>query len=127
MKVTVPIYYTIEYKTKKNKTVLVWMNFYRNCHFMLSNKIKSSYHELIRNQIWDMRFEKIRTKYKVFMKTKRSDYHNIRSVIEKFFLDWLVENWNLKNDTMDYMLWDLWCEVFIDKDNPRMEIEIIRE
>ena len=125
MKITLPIYYTIKYKTKENKNILVWLNNYRNWHYQLSNKIKHYYHQLIANCVWNVKFNKIKLKYKVFIKRSWTDYHNVRSIIEKFFLDWLVENWNIVDDNENYVLWDLWCEVFKDKDNPRIEIEIL--
>ena len=122
-KIILPIYYEVEYKTKKNKTVLVWLNWYRNVHHFLSNKVKKHYHELVKDQVKNKKFGKIKCEYKIYIKRKNTDYHNIRSVVEKFFLDWLVSNWNIIDDSFDYMKWDK-CEVFIDKENPRMEILI---
>ena len=124
MKIILPIYYTIEKKTKKSKTILVALNWYRNAHFIESNNVKHYYHQLIAKEVWSIKFNKIKLKYKVFIKRSWTDYHNIRSILEKFFLDWLVENWNIIDDNENYVLWDLWCEVFKDKDNPRIEIEI---
>lgn len=126
MIIILPIYYEIKYKTKKSKTILIWLNWYRNRHFFTSNDVKHHFHKLISEQVKDIKFKQIKLKYKVYMKTRKSDYMNIRSIIEKFALDWLVENGNIENDTLEYVLWDLWCEVFIDKDNPRCEIEIIK-
>lgn len=127
MKITLPIYYTIVKKTKKNQTILVWMNWYRNAHFHISNKVKHYYHSLIAEEIGDVKFDKIKLKYKVYIKRSWTDYHNVRSILEKFFLDWLVENWNIIDDNEKYVLWDLGCEVFKDSENPRIEIEIIKE
>lgn len=126
MRITLPIYYTIKYKTKKDKTILIWMNWLRNAHYMLSNKIKKHYHHLVAEQVKNTRYTQITIEYKVFIKRKNTDYHNIRSVIEKFFLDALVENWNIKDDSFDYVKWDS-CEVFIDKEDPRIEILIINK
>ena len=126
MKITLPIYYTIKYKTKKDKTILIWMNWFRNAHYMLSNKVKKHYHHLVAEQVKNNKYTQITIEYKVFIKRKNTDYHNIRSVIEKFFLDALVENWNIKDDSFDYVKWDS-CEVFIDSTNPRIEILIINK
>ncbi len=125
MKITFPIYYTIHYKTKKDKTILIWLNWFRNAHFHISNKVKHYYHNLTAEKVWNVKLNKIKLKYKVYIKRSWTDYHNVRSVIEKFFLDWLVENWNIQDDNEKYVLWDLWCEVFKDKENPRIEIEIM--
>ena len=123
MKITLPIYYDIVYKTKKNKTILMSLNWFRNAHYFEINKIKHFYHQLTKEQVGDKKFNKIKLSYKVFIKRKNTDYMNIRSIIEKFFLDGLVENWNLLDDKFEFVKGDS-CEVFIDKDNPRMEIII---
>lgn len=124
MTITLPIYYEIVKKTKKNQNILVWLNWYRNAHHSISNKIKHHYHNLVAEQLWDSKFEQIRPYYKVYMAREWTDWHNIRSVIEKFFLDWLVENWNIVDDTRFYVPWDNGSEYHIDKNNPRIEIII---
>lgn len=53
-----------------------------------------------------------------------TDGHNIRAVIEKFFLDGLVECGALPDDDISHVLGDT-SNYFIDKENPRIEIEII--
>lgn len=123
-KVILPIHYTNEYKTKKDKTILVGMNWYRNAHFLVSNKVKHHYHDLVSKQIGNSKFNKIKLIYKVYVGRKNTDGHNIRAVIEKFFLDSLVEGGNIKDDSIDYVVGDS-SEYYLDKDNPRIEIEII--
>ena len=125
MKLVLPIYYTIKYKSKKDKNILLWMNWLRNAHYMLSNKIKHHYHNLIAEQIKTPLKTPIKLHYKVYIKRKNTDYWNIRSVLEKFVLDWLVENWIIPDDSFDYVKWDI-TEVFIDKNEPRIEIEILQ-
>lgn len=124
IKIVLPIYYTIKYKTKKDKTILVGLNWFRNSHYMLSNKIKHHFHNLIAEQIKTPLKTPIKLEYKVFIKRKNTDYGNIRSILEKFVLDWLVENWIIPDDSFDFVKWDT-TEVFIDKDNPRIEIIIL--
>ncbi len=125
--IILPIYYNIEYKTKKDKRILVWMNAYRNMHHHLSNKIKHYYHDLVREQLLEKEFDKkdkINILYKLYLKNKRIDWPNVRSVIEKFLLDWIVECWVISNDTCDIVTWDR-SEYYIDKENPRVEVTII--
>lgn len=121
---TLPIYYKIEYKTKKPKNILVWQNRYRNAHHFESNNIKHYYHELVKVQNkWSVYKWKVIIKYNVFLRNIRTDWPNIRSVIEKFTLDWLVECWAIEWDTADIVIWDS-SSYFIDKLNPRCEIII---
>lgn len=126
MKITLPIHQEIVYKkkNKKNKRFLVGLNRYRNAYHHESNNIKKQYHQMVKDKVWKKKFnERIYLKYEIYIKNRRTDYHNIRSIIEKFFLDWLVVNGNIKDDWYDYV-WGDESEVFIDKDNPRIEIEI---
>ena len=124
MKLTLPIYYTIVKKTKANKTILVNMTWYRNAHYQISNKVKAHYHELVREQYKGEQFnDKVSVHYKIYAGRKGSDGGNIRSIIEKFVLDGLVNVGAIKNDTIDYVVKDS-SEYALDRKNPRAEIYI---
>jgi len=121
---TFPIYYTQEFKTKPSKTFLVGLNWYRNAHHMLSNKVKAHYHELVKKQIGDTVITTgIRLHYKVYAQRNGTDGHNIRAVMEKFICDGLVESGVIKDDSIEYLKGDS-SEYFIDKLNPRIDIYI---
>jgi len=122
-KITLPFIHYIRRKTKKDKRILVWLNWYRNAHYIESNNVKHYYHQLIKEQVGDVKLEQIKLEYKIYLHKKNIDYMNIRSIMEKFFLDWLVVNWNLKDDNFLYVKGDK-CEVFYEKENPRIEIFI---
>lgn len=122
MKYTVPIYYEIEYKTKKNKTILVGLNWYRNCHFHLNNKVKHFYHNLIVEQYDNNPIETpCKPHFAIYLKRKGTDGHNVRSIIEKYVYDALVECGAIPDDTPEYIASGSW-ECSYDKDNPRCEI-----
>ncbi len=123
IRLTFPIYYTQEFKTKPDKTFLVGLNWYRNAHYMLSNKVKKYYHKLVIEQLNNIKFNQIKIIYKVYAKRNGTDGHNIRAVMEKFILDGLVSNGLIKDDSIAYMLGDT-SEYFIDKYNPRIDLEI---
>jgi len=123
IKLTFPIYYTQEFKTKPSKTFLLGLNWYRNAHHMLSNKVKAHYHELVKQQIGDNKFTKIRITYKVYAGRNGTDGHNIRAVMEKFICDGLVECGALPDDSIEYLRGDE-SYYFINKENPRIEVEI---
>lgn len=122
--VTLPIHYTQTYKTKKSKTFLVGMNWYRNAHYLVSNKVKSAYHCMVYKQLNGLTFNKIKLEYRVYVGRRNTDGHNIRAVIEKFFLDGLVEGGHIKDDSIDYVVGDT-SYYFLDKENPRIEITIV--
>ena len=50
-KIILPIYFTQEFKTKDPKTFMVGMNFYRNAHHHLQNKVKVHYHSIVAEQL----------------------------------------------------------------------------
>lgn len=124
VKITLPIYYEINYKTKKNKQILVGLNFYRNAHFHISNKVKEHYHYLIKEQIKKEKIWEFKTSCNVYIKNINSDPSNIESLMIKFTLDALQEYWIIENDNIKYHKWTLWGIYEIDKLNPRCEIEI---
>lgn len=124
--ITLPIHYEQTFKTKKSKTFLVGLNWYRNAHYRLNNIVKSRYHDLTREAIGKSKFGKIRLIYRVYVARNGTDGTNIRSVIEKFFLDGLVECGAIKDDSIAYVLGDE-SHYFIDRENPRIEIDIIEQ
>ena len=126
MKITLPIHHTQTFKTKKDKTFLVGMNWYRNAHFLVTNKVKHYYHELVAKQIKGKTFNKVKLLYQVYVGRNGTDGHNIRAVIEKFFLDGLVECGALKDDDISHVIGDT-SEYYIDSSNPRIEITIIEQ
>ncbi len=123
MKIILPIHYEITYKKKNPKKILVWLNWYRNAHYHINDKVKKHYHDLIKLQLDDIKLDTITPEYKVYVWNKLTDWPNVRAVIEKYFLDALVENWVIKNDTCDYVIWDS-SYYYIDKGYPRIEITI---
>lgn len=123
MKLVLPIYYEQEFKTKKNKSFLVGLNWYRNAHYMISNKVKHWYHNEVAKQINGERFNKIRVQYDVYAQRKGTDGPNIRSILEKFVLDGLVTHGVIEDDKIGILVGDS-SNYYIDGDNPRIEIII---
>lgn len=122
--ITLPIHYTQDFKTKKAKTFLVGLNWYRNAHYRLSNIVKSHYHDLTKEAIGNNKFNKVEIEYRVYVARHGTDGPNVRSIIEKFFLDGLVECKALHDDNTDYVVADR-SYYFIDSENPRIEITIL--
>ena len=121
-----PIYYEIEFKTKKNKTVLVGANWFRNIHFHLKNKVKQHYHKLVAKKLEsfleDKKIEKFKTHYKLYYKTSSCDMTNISSLIEKFVLDGFKEIGLIIDDNVKYHISSKVEVIEQDKKNPRIEI-----
>jgi hypothetical protein len=124
--ITLPIHHEQKFKTKKSKTFLVGLNWYRNVHYRLSNDVKARYHDLTAQAVGKSKFGKIRLVYRVYVARNGTDGSNIRSVIEKFFLDGLVNCGAIKDDDVSHVLGDE-SHYFIDRENPRIEIDIIEQ
>lgn len=127
MTLTLPIYYTQEFKTKASKTSLVGMNLYRNAHFFLQNNLKKHFTTLVSEQLPEIstKIGKFTVEYYLYYKSPVCDGSNIIALIEKFLLDALQENNGIENDNVNYHTGSTWTVVSQDKENPRVEIKII--
>lgn len=120
---SVPVYYALT----KEKTVLVGLNFDRSkAHFHTKNKLKKHYHSLVAEQMKE--FEPIVGQYRIYFtyyyKNSSSDMPNVRSLIEKYVLDGLIECGIVANDNVKHLIGEHSDVGGLDKENPRMEITI---
>ena len=124
-KISIPLYMPTSFKIKKNNFATLNLNDYRNWHYQTSNKIKKQFKENLRK---DLAWKTVKTPYWLAMTLyyKRiSDMDNWESVITKFFNDALVEYWCVPDDNVKYYI-EKHCVVGgRDKENPRIDIEII--
>ena len=89
-------------KTKEDKKVMLNMNVYRNLHNLVKAEIKRLFMPTSPCYGYDPFFtaKKIEITYTVEKKSKRKyDTMNIISIVDKFFLDWLVDNGFIEDDT----------------------------
>ena len=103
------------------------LNQYRNTHYRVLNNCKINYKEQMKKQISKSpRFKKVLCVYKVYSGSKRSfDLGNVCSVHEKFFEDAFVELGKLEDDNIDFIPLVIYVGCGIDKDNPRVEVEVL--
>lgn len=125
MTITLPLYWTQEYKTKADKTWLVGMNAYRNWHHFTSNKWKTDFHELVKAQIPadSPSFQLFHLDLRIYYKNV-CDGSNIAALMEKVVLDTLQKEGILVNDNVKFHLSSTWSVAGQDKTNPRCEITI---
>ena len=72
------------------------------------------------------KFNKVLCVYKVYAPNKRAfDLGNVCTVHEKFFEDAFVELGKLPDDNIEYIPLVIYMGCGIDKDNPRVEIEVL--
>jgi len=125
----IPLYYTIEYKTKKDKTILVNNNFYRNAYYRLLNDIKHYYADYVISQLKNKKVaenqfnKQIEICCVLYYKNQRSDLDNY-SILLKFVLDALVKYGYIEDDNISIVKKIEWIVGSKDKEEPRLEIKI---
>jgi hypothetical protein len=126
MQITVPVYYTQTFKTKKDKTFLVGMNWYRNAFYHIQNEVKQCYHSIISTSLADQhqQFSQYKVTYIYHYKSKISDLSNVCSMMSKFFNDTLQTLEIVPNDNVQFCKEEHFIAGNFDKSNPRVEIYI---
>lgn len=121
-----PIYIKLPRKRTADKRISLNLNWYRNVHFQVSNEVKRQYLDEIREQIQQIITVKwpVKLRCKYYLKRK-ADVGNIHSVVEKFFLDAMVELHRLPDDGPSYVVGADYEFAGFDQKNPRCEIEIL--
>ena len=122
---TVPVYFTQEFKTKPAKTLFIGLNWYRNAHYFAQNAVKAHMSELILNQLKDNTYA-ITGKYSVdyiyYYKSLVSDMSNVTPMVSKWVNDCLQEAKLVPNDNVKYLVRELHIVGGQDRDNPRVEV-----
>ena len=126
MTVTLPIYYTQEFKTKPSKISLVGMNLYRNAHHFLQNNMKKHFQSLVIEQLPPVVevIQQFTVTYKLYYKSPVCDASNIVALIEKFYLDAIKEHGLIIDDNVNYHINSSWEVIAQDKVNPRIEVTL---
>ena len=103
------------------------LNTYRNLHFQSLNNGKKKFKNLIKEDALKLPVfnNPVKLEYLYFLRDKRLvDVGNIHSVVEKYFLDALVELGRIEDDNYQYVIGASYYFGGIDKDNPRCEVTI---
>lgn len=127
-----PLFVWNRRKTKPDKKVYLNKNIERNLHYIVLNKFKQDYKEIVREELynnrdlgWKEMNAPFRCTYTLYPATKRKvDIVNPLSIVCKFAEDALTELglWeddNMKNIPEVNMRWGS-----VDKDDPRCELLI---
>lgn len=97
-KAVLPLKVSIPRSTMKDKTCWLSLNNYRNWHYLVNSNVKKLFSPIY-FETWGYKADKLKISYFIERETKISfDTMNYVSVVDKFFLDWLVKNNLLKDD-----------------------------
>jgi hypothetical protein len=107
-KFILPLAVYLPRKTKEDRKIMLNMNIYRNLHHSVNHQIKKLFTpELLNGQLRTELLKDprpVKISYVVEKKTKRKfDTMNIVSIVDKFFLDWMVENNYLEDDSFKHV------------------------
>jgi hypothetical protein len=119
--IILPIYYKIEYKNKKDKNILLSMNWYRNAHYHILNEVKKYYEKLVLSKDIQQKYGKFELEHLIYYSSYSSDPSNIVPIIEKFLLDALILKGTILTDTMTNHLGSTYKVADKDRLNPRIE------
>ena len=126
MKIIVPLY--AEMWKKKKKKYYYNLNNYRNRHYIINNNIKKKFKQNIKEQC-NFQVDYIQEiHYQLYYPDKRKrDKGNILSIIQKFFLDAIVEFGCISDDCDKYIWKEIFYKPLYEKGNGRCEITIIKK
>ena len=125
--ITSPLHVDLPRKTKKDKRLILNLNNYRNLHFILNNQAKIAYKEAMKDQLEGVKLKTpVKLNFTLWKKDRRiGDRANVLSIIEKFLCDALVEYGCLPDDCDEFISGQAYRTGGIDRENPRVTIEII--
>ena len=126
MRVISPLFVDLPRKTKKDKRIYLNLNYFRNLHYVVNNQAKAIYCSQMRKQLKGLVLKTpIVLTFILYRKDKRKgDRANPLSICEKFFCDALVYWKCLKDDTDEYIESSHYYTGEVDRENPRVEIEV---
>lgn len=121
-----PLSVVLPRKTKADKKFILNLNVYRNTHYMVLNQAKHLYELAISPQIDSIpQLDKITTVFIVYPKTKRlTDIPNVCIIHDKFIMDTLVNSHKLQDDNYLHHHESRYIFGKVDKENPRVDIQI---
>lgn len=116
----VPIYLKVG---KKN--ISLNLNQYRNWHYRSESKYKKMFCELMWEILTGKKFNKPNITYTIYYaRGGKHDKMNVGSIISKYLLDSMVYYGCIIDDSDEYVWEERVLYGWIDKENPRCEIDI---
>jgi hypothetical protein len=124
-----PVMICLPRKTKEDKKCALNLNAFRNWKHFTANDVKVQYSQAMEDQLAGIKFTcPIELKFTYYKAQNRtSDRSNVISIVEKFFCDAMVQHGCIPDDNDNYIRASHAYSGGIDKENPRVEIEIIQD
>lgn len=112
--------------SKKGKLYILNLNVYRNTHFLVLNKAKESFREIVTPLLRDIpSLQRVKLTFTHFPGSNRlCDTSNVCAVVDKFFCDALVTAGKLEDDNYTILPNVHYEHGHVDKGNGRVEVLI---
>lgn len=121
IKIIMPLYI----KKKNGKRMHINLNNYRNWHHYTSNNIKKQYQAIALRKIPKKKCKSAEITYTLYRgDNRRVDLSNVLSIHDKFFCDALTKSGFIPDDDCKHIKKIVYLHGGVDKDNPRVEIQI---
>ena len=126
MKIISPLAVYLPRKKIKDKKYILNLNNYRNWNYIVNNQIKAKYNDDMESQMDGYKLSKVSLVFRYFKGSKRKcDRANVYSIQEKFLCDALVHWGVIEDDSDEFIFQTVYLPVEYDKENPRVEVEIL--
>lgn len=119
--VKIPVY--IEVGVKNPKKIFLSLNWYRNCHFHTSNKVKEMVEDIIREQLIEQKAKPLHLyhiTYAYNYRSKTSDLPNVCALASKYLNDAMKSLSLIEDDNIQYLKSENYFVGFEDKNDPHI-------
>lgn len=129
IKIDCPVHIIVPRKTKKDKKYSLNLNQYRNWKFVVSNMLKDTFSEVMRDVLSDVKVkDELYISYKYYKgSNRRSDKNNVISIVDKFLCDSLVKYNIIPDDNDNIIISTCGYPTEVDKNNPRVEARLFKD
>jgi Holliday junction resolvase RusA-like endonuclease len=126
LKIICPTFVLLPRKTKKDKKVSINLNTYRNLHPMVENQCKKVFKDIVKEQLNGVVFmPPVEVTYKVFKASNRKlDKMNVISIASKYLMDAITEFKCWEDDDDSVIKREVLLPTELDRNNPRIEVDI---
>jgi len=121
-----PTYVVLPMKTKKDKKISINLNTYRNLHYLVESKAKKLFKDIMRKQLEGLEIQTpVEVSYKVFKASNRKlDKMNVISITSKYLMDAITEFGCWEDDDDTNIKKEILLPTEVDKNYPRVVVEI---
>ena len=121
-----PTYVVLPMKTQEDKKISINLNTYRNLHYLVESKAKKLFKDIMRKQLEGLEIQTpVEVSYKVFKASnRRLDKMNVISITSKYLMDAITEFGCWEDDDDTNIKKEILLPTEVDKNYPRVVVEI---